>query len=129
MKLPAPFTHVWLRREPYELLTDEAAKYGAMDDCDGEINNCLGTIKIRDDATGTAFLCILGHECTHFALAWSGLSQILQSHDESGKLEEAVCDAMGRALVEFIAENPEVCRYVWRVFSELHGETDTSKQP
>ena len=84
--------------------------------CDGEFSSAKGEIYVRGDAPPLQWLYILGHEWTHHILAWSGLSQTLESD-----VEEALCDAFGRALVDFPIENEHLIRYIYEV---RDGKTD-----
>jgi hypothetical protein len=59
------------------------------------------TMRVEDKADDKASLRFLGHEVVHIALHHSGVDQYMEDN-----LEEAVCWAVGHALVDFIRENP-----------------------
>jgi hypothetical protein len=101
---------VWSRREFLKIVRDSSPGGSDDDTCDGELNTATGVISIRDDAPPPQFLLILGHELVHHWLAWSGLSQLLKHN-----VEEAICDAIGSSLIEFISANPDVVKYCQEV--------------
>ena len=110
-----PFPGVWSRREFLKIVRDSSPG-GDDDTCDGELDTAKGIISIRADAPPPQALLILGHELIHHWLAWSGLSQLLKP-----AMEEALCDALGSSLMEFIAANPDVLLYIVEV---SNGEKD-----
>ena len=101
MKLRLSGDPVWVTKVEPEQLAKE-------DDCDAIIQFHSCGIKIRDDAEGAGEARILCHEIVHHRLAWSGMSAILKSHDDSGQLEEAMCDCLGSMLYEVVGDNPEL---------------------
>lgn len=114
MKEINPLPKVFLRRDEYEVVMDGSINHESREErCDGLINTTDQRIHIRDDARGWPFLYVLGHEVSHSMLCWTGMSAILTGYDSEGNLEEAICDAFGKGIIEFIRENPAVCEYIW----------------
>lgn len=56
-------------------------------------------ILLRDDLDPLTMWRVFGHELTHLALFDSGVSRAMRSVDPDRHWHEAVCDAMGLALV------------------------------
>lgn len=95
-----------LSGDPVDVTKVDPDKLAKEDDCDAIIQFHSCGIKIRSDAEGAGEARILCHEIVHHQLAWSGMSAILKSHDESGQLEEAMCDCLGSMLYEVVGDNP-----------------------
>ncbi len=97
----------WIRVESIP-----ADKLVEGDDCDAVLQHHKNRIQVRDDAIGACYLRIICHEISHHQLAWSGMRPILEGYDESGQLEEALCDSFGSMLYEVVRDNPELIRII-----------------
>ena len=104
-----------LSGDPVSVIKVDPEELAKEDDCDAIIEFHKCGIRIREDAVGAGEARILCHEITHHRLAWSGLSAVLKSHDESGLLEEAICDCMGSMLYEVIGDNAELVEMLKRI--------------
>ncbi len=90
--------------------------------CDGLFTSHDGLIEVRHDALGAGGLRTLCHEITHYFLVWGALSDVFLSHDDTGKLEEGVCNAIGSMLYEVIRDNPDLVCEIIGVDSKQTGE-------
>lgn len=67
-------------------------------------------IEISEEISDACLDAFLGHEIIHSMLCWTGLSELTSVADKflgglGSQIEEAVCDAIGAKLFQFIRAN------------------------
>lgn len=102
-------THVTLHGDTY--LITRATK-DEMVDAWADTDFVEHTMRVDEEADDRASLRFLGHELIHVVFHHSGVDQFLENH-----LEEALCWAMGHALVDIIRENPAFVDAVREAFA------------
>lgn len=67
-------------------------------------------IEVSEDISDACLDAFIGHEVVHSMLCWSGLSELTAVADKvfaglGSQIEEAICDAIGAKLFQFIRAN------------------------
>lgn len=62
-------------------------------------------ISVSDACTGLALHRVLGHEIVHHWLHWAGMDEVVNKLDDTGKVLEGLCNAIGVAFVDYLMNN------------------------